>query len=168
MGDELPASIRLCSGPHTVAIERSLLLEIYQLLFDCRGMAMETLIRDDLMALHQKDRLESIDQTHGKAVQAIARVRSLLSAGPINVKAQDADAIRLAAETLDEHQQECESRVIGEIVEMRYSDEIGTYYGSIRCPRCEGVVHVRPMTDYPKCGCGIEWRFDVEATGTRP
>jgi hypothetical protein len=75
---------------------------------------------------------------------------------------QDADAIRMAADTLDEH--EC---VHGEIVEMDYSDEIGTYYGEIQCPKCGQQVQVRPMTDRPRCRCGIEWDFDVSAIGTK-
>ena len=74
---------------------------------------------------------------------------------------QDADAIRLAADTLDER------GVSGEIIEMEYSDEIGVYFGAIRCPKCETVTFVRPMVERPRCKCGIEWDFDVSATGTQ-
>jgi hypothetical protein len=74
---------------------------------------------------------------------------------------QDADAIRLAADTLDER------GVSGEIIKMVYSKEIGVYFGSIRCPKCEAEVRVRPMEERPRCKCGIEWDFDVSATGTQ-
>ena len=37
---------------------------------------------------------------------------------------QDVDAIRLAADTLDELE-----RIEGEIVDINYSDELGTYFG---------------------------------------
>jgi ribosomal protein L20 len=59
-----------------------------------------------------------------------------------------------------------EDHAVGEIVEMEYSDEIGTHYGTIRCPKCEQEVSVRPMEDRPKCRCGTEWDFDVSAVGT--
>ena len=74
---------------------------------------------------------------------------------------EDSDAIRLAADTLDE------LGVSGEIIEMDYSDEIGVYFGSIRCPKCEAEVQVRPCDNPPRCRCGIEWDFDVSAIGTQ-
>lgn len=74
---------------------------------------------------------------------------------------QDADAIRLAADTLDAR------GVSGEIIEMDYSEEIGVYFGAIRCPKCEADVQVRPMDQRPRCKCGIEWDFDVSAVGTQ-
>ncbi len=75
---------------------------------------------------------------------------------------EDADAIRLAADTLDDL-----ARIHGEIVDINYSDEIGTYYGLIQCPKCEQEVAVRPMESRPKCRCGVEWDFDVSAVGTK-
>lgn len=77
------------------------------------------------------------------------------------VSEQDADAIRLAADTLDAR------GISGEIIEMDYSDEIGVYFGAIRCPKCGAEVQVRPMAERPRCRCGIEWDFDVSATGTQ-
>jgi hypothetical protein len=74
---------------------------------------------------------------------------------------QDADAIRLAADTLDER------GISGEIIEMDYSEEIGVYFGSLRCQKCETEMQVRPCVDRPRCKCGIEWDFDVSATGTQ-
>jgi len=75
---------------------------------------------------------------------------------------QDADAIRLAADTLD-----VSGCAQGEIIEMDYSEEIGVYFGSIRCPKCQTEMQVRPCVDRPRCKCGIEWDFDVSAIGTQ-
>ena len=56
----------------------------------------------------------------------------------------------------------------GEIVDMQFSSELGVYYGTIRCPKCNWEGQVSPMADRPKCRCGVEWDFSVSAAGTLP
>ena len=58
--------------------------------------------------------------------------------------------------------------VMGEIVDMEFSSELGVYYGTIRCPKCNWEGQVSPMADRPKCRCGVEWEFSVSAAGTLP
>ena len=58
--------------------------------------------------------------------------------------------------------------VMGEIVDMEFSSELGVYYGTIRCPKCNWEGEVSPMADRPKCRCGVEWDFSVSAAGTLP
>ena len=58
--------------------------------------------------------------------------------------------------------------VMGEIVDMEFSSELGVYYGTIRCPKCNWEGEVSPMADRPKCRCGVEWNFSVSAAGTLP
>ena len=58
--------------------------------------------------------------------------------------------------------------VMGEIVDMEFSSELGVYYGTIRCPKCNWEGQVSPMADRPKCRCGVEWDFSVSAAGTLP
>ena len=58
--------------------------------------------------------------------------------------------------------------VMGEIVDMEFSSELGVYYGTIRCPKCNWEGEVSPMADRPKCRCRIEWDFSVSAAGTLP
>ena len=58
--------------------------------------------------------------------------------------------------------------VIGEIVDMEFSSELGVYYGTICCPKCNWEGQVSPMADRPKCRCGVEWGFSVSAAGTLP
>jgi hypothetical protein len=58
--------------------------------------------------------------------------------------------------------------VLGEIVDMKFSTEIGVYYGAIRCPECDQDVSVSPMADRPKCRCGVQWDFSVSAVGEQP
>ena len=55
--------------------------------------------------------------------------------------------------------------VLGEIVDMEFSTELGVYYGTIRCPKCDQDVSVSPMADRPKCRCGVQWDFSVSAVG---
>lgn len=95
------------------------------------------------------------------AYETVSLQRLLREIADRTANEQDADAIRLAADTLDER------GVSGEIIEMDYSEEIGVYFGSIRCPKCEAEVQVRPCVDRPRCKCGIEWDFDVSAVGTQ-
>ena len=59
-------------------------------------------------------------------------------------------------------------QVVGDIIDMEYSGELGVYYGTIRCPTCDQDVSVWPMADRPKCRCGIEWDFSVSAVGEQP
>ena len=58
--------------------------------------------------------------------------------------------------------------VMGEIVDMEFSSELGVYYGTIRCPKCNWEGEVSPMADRPKCRCRIEWGFSVSAAGIQP
>jgi hypothetical protein len=58
--------------------------------------------------------------------------------------------------------------VLGEIVDMEFSREIGVYFGTIRCPKCDQEVSVSPMADRPKCRCGVQWDFSVSAVGEQP
>ena len=58
--------------------------------------------------------------------------------------------------------------VLGEIVDMEFSSEIGVYYGTIRCPKCNWEGDVTPMATRPKCRCGIQWDFSVSAVGEHP
>jgi hypothetical protein len=58
--------------------------------------------------------------------------------------------------------------LVGEIVEMNYSEEIGVYYGTIQCPTCQQQVEVAPMNNRPRCRCGTEWDFSVSAVGWQP
>jgi hypothetical protein len=58
--------------------------------------------------------------------------------------------------------------VVGEIVDMQFSTEIGVYYGTIRCPKCDQDVSVSPMADRPTCRCGVQWDFSVSAVGEQP
>ena len=58
--------------------------------------------------------------------------------------------------------------VIGEIVDMEFSSEIGVYYGTIRCPKCNWEGEVTPMDTRPKCRCGKQWDFSVSAVGEQP
>lgn len=58
--------------------------------------------------------------------------------------------------------------VVGEVVDMEFSSELGVYYGIICCPKCNWEGQVSPMADRPKCRCGIEWDFSVSAAGTKP
>ena len=58
--------------------------------------------------------------------------------------------------------------VMGEIVDMEFSSELGVYYGTIRCPKCNWEGEVSPMADRPKCRCRIEWGFSVSAAGFQP
>jgi hypothetical protein len=55
--------------------------------------------------------------------------------------------------------------VLVEIVDMEFSSEIGVYYGTIRCPKCNWEGQVTPR---PKCRCGVQWDFSVSAVGEKP
>lgn len=85
---------------------------------------------------------------------------------PIVLAAAD-EIARLTAEVERLNATVCRSSASGEIIYMDYSEEIGVYFGSIRCPECESEVQIRPCDKRPRCTCGIEWDFDVSATGTR-
>ncbi len=58
--------------------------------------------------------------------------------------------------------------VVGEIIDMEFSSEIGVYYGTIRCPKCNWEGDVTPMDTRPKCRCGVQWDFSVSAVGEQP
>ena len=58
--------------------------------------------------------------------------------------------------------------VVGEIIDMEFSSEIGVYYGTIRCPKCNWEGEVTPMDTRPKCRCGVQWDFSVSAVGEQP
>lgn len=95
------------------------------------------------------------------AYETVSLQRLLREIADRTANEQDADAIRLAADTLDER------GVSGEIIEMDYFGGDRCLLGSIRCPKCEAEVQVRPCVDRPRCKCGIEWDFDVSAVGTQ-
>jgi hypothetical protein len=80
-----------------------------------------------------------------------------------------ADTVELAAAEIARLREERRwVPVLGEIVDMEFSTEIGVYYGTIRCPECDQDVSVSPMADRPKCRCGVQWDFSVSAVGEQP
>ena len=80
-----------------------------------------------------------------------------------------ADVVRWAATEIARLREERRwVPVMGEIVDMEFSSELGVYYGTIRCPKCNWEGQVSPMADRPKCRCGVEWEFSVSAAGTLP
>ena len=80
-----------------------------------------------------------------------------------------ADTVELAADEIARLREERRwVPVLGEIVDMEFSTEIGVYYGTIRCPECDQDVSVSPMADRPKCRCGVQWDFSVSAVGEQP